>query len=93
METQQRLEMHSESDWQLAVGKVQDAAQDLEQAYALLQVVARFAGQPREQRFAGAAAQSVAEVVDAARLAAARVADAAKQLAAFDRAEWNAANP
>jgi hypothetical protein len=92
METQQRLEMHSESDWGVAVEKVQDATQTLEMAYAL-QVVARFAAKPREQRFAGAAAQAVAEVVDAANLAAARVADAAKQLAALDRAEWNAENP
>jgi len=93
MPTQVDLEMHSESDWALAVQKVQDAAQDLEQGYALLMAVARFAGQVREQRFAGAAAQAVAEVADAAHLARGRVADAARQLAAFDRADFQRENP
>jgi len=91
MPTQVDLEMHSESDWALAVQKVQDAARDLELAFGLLTQVARFAGQPREQRFAGAAAQTVAEVADAANLARVRVADAARQLAALDRADWKAA--
>jgi len=88
METQQKLEMHSGSDWALAVSKVQEAGQVLEQAYALLQVVARFAANPREQRFAGAGAQVVAEVADAASLAAARVLESARALAELDRAEF-----
>jgi hypothetical protein len=93
MAKQTDLELHSESDWGLSLAKVQDGSQDLEAAYSLLMALARFAGTPQEQRFAGAAAQEVAAVVDAAKLATARIMDAARVLAALDRAKWDAENP
>lgn len=77
--------MHSESDWGVSQMQLREASVDLEKAYGTLQVLARFAANPREQRFAGAAAQAVAEAVDAVDLAQKRVREACQQLIRMDR--------